>query len=111
MLAGQMVGPVKYCLVIAHLFQIFDKDIWRNGGFGTYITKIRRTLQFSHYPRHAKRYRNFVAESACLQNERIAAFSEFAGDVKTGAYPVTGHGGITQEEMKSFKKMFSSSKS
>ena len=65
-----------------------------------------------HYPRHAKRYRDFAAESARLQKERIAAFSEFAGDVKTGAYPEGGHEvGITPEEMKSFKKMLSSSKS
>jgi 3-methyl-2-oxobutanoate hydroxymethyltransferase len=65
-----------------------------------------------HYPRHAKRYRDFAAESARLQKERIAAFTEFAGDVKTGAYPATGHEvGITQEAMKSFKKMLSSSKS
>jgi 3-methyl-2-oxobutanoate hydroxymethyltransferase len=65
-----------------------------------------------HYPRHAKRYRDFTAENARLQKERIAAFSEFAGDVKTGAYPEAGHEvGITPEEMKSFKKMLASSKS
>ena len=53
-----------------------------------------------------------AAESARLQKERIAAFTEFAGDVKTGAYPEAGHEvGITPEEMKSFKKMLSSSKS
>ena len=63
-----------------------------------------------HYPRHAKRYRDFAAESARLQRERIAAFTEFAGDVKTGAYPEAGHEVvITQDEMKSFKKMLSSS--
>lgn len=63
-----------------------------------------------HYPRHAKRYRDFAAESARLQKERIAAFTEFAGDVKTGAYPEAGHEvGITPEEMKNFKKMLSSS--
>ena len=65
-----------------------------------------------HYPRHAKRYRDFAAENARLQKERITAFSEFAGDVKTGAYPAKGHEvAITQEEMKSFKKMLSSSSS
>lgn len=62
-----------------------------------------------HYPRHAKRYRDFAAESARLQRERIAAFTEFAGDVRTGAYPEAGHEvDITPEEMKSFKKMLSS---
>ena len=31
-----------------------------------------------HYPRHAKRYRDFAAEYARLQKERVAAFTEFA---------------------------------
>jgi 3-methyl-2-oxobutanoate hydroxymethyltransferase len=65
-----------------------------------------------HYPRHAKRYRDFAAESARLQKERIAAFSEFAGDVRSGAYPEAGHEvGIAPEEMKSIRKMLLSSKS
>ncbi|NML76463.1 3-methyl-2-oxobutanoate hydroxymethyltransferase [Rhizobium sp. S-51] len=44
-----------------------------------------------HYPRHAKVYRNFSAEFDRLQNERIAAFSEYAEDVRSGAYPEIGH--------------------
>lgn len=40
-----------------------------------------------HTPRHAKQYRNFAAEFERLQNERVAAFSEFNGDVGSGAYP------------------------
>jgi len=44
-----------------------------------------------HRPRHAKVYRNFRAEYDRLQNERIAAFSEFAADVKSGAYPAPEH--------------------
>ena len=40
-----------------------------------------------HKPRHAKTYRNFAAEYARLQQERIAAFSEFRTDVDNGAYP------------------------
>lgn len=40
-----------------------------------------------HKPRHAKTYRNFAAEYARLQQERIAAFKEFIGDVNSGAYP------------------------
>ena len=38
-------------------------------------------------PRHAKAYRNFRQEYQRLQNERIAAFSEYAADVKTGRFP------------------------
>jgi 3-methyl-2-oxobutanoate hydroxymethyltransferase len=62
-----------------------------------------------HYPRHAKRYRDFAAEYARLQKERIAAFAEFARDVETGAYPAASHEvGISPEEMQAFKKLLSS---
>ncbi len=44
-----------------------------------------------HRPRHAKVYRDFQAEHERLQRERIAAFSEFAADVKSGAYPGPEH--------------------
>lgn len=44
-----------------------------------------------HKPRHAKTYRNFAAEYARLQQERIAAFREFIADVQTGAYPAPQH--------------------
>ena len=44
-----------------------------------------------HQPRHAKVYRNFRAEYDRLQQERIAAFKEYAGDVSSGAYPEVQH--------------------
>jgi len=40
-----------------------------------------------HIPKHAKIYRNFAAEYDRLQQERIAAFKEYARDVATGAFP------------------------
>lgn len=42
-------------------------------------------------PRHAKSYRNFAAEFARLQAERVAAFGEFIAEVKTGTYPGPEH--------------------
>ena len=42
-------------------------------------------------PRHAKSYRNFAEENRRLQNERIAAFSEYAADVKEGRFPTSCH--------------------
>ena len=42
-------------------------------------------------PRHAKAYRNFRQEYQRLQNERIAAFKEYAEDVKNGRFPEAGH--------------------
>ncbi|NCO86048.1 MAG: 3-methyl-2-oxobutanoate hydroxymethyltransferase [Rhodobacterales bacterium] len=44
-----------------------------------------------HMPRHSKVYRNFAAEYARLQQERIAAFSEFKADVDAGAFPEPRH--------------------
>ena len=44
-----------------------------------------------HKPRHAKSYRNFAAEYARLQAERIAAFKEFIADVNSGGYPQPQH--------------------
>ncbi len=40
-----------------------------------------------HVPRHAKVYRDFAAEHARLQQERIAAFTEFRADVESGIFP------------------------
>jgi 3-methyl-2-oxobutanoate hydroxymethyltransferase len=42
-------------------------------------------------PRHAKAYRNFSAEYRRLQDERIAAFSEYIADVKKGTFPQEGN--------------------
>jgi len=42
-------------------------------------------------PRHAKAYRNFLKEYQRLQDERIAAFREYAEDVRTGRFPEAGH--------------------
>jgi len=42
-------------------------------------------------PRHAKAYRNFLAENRRLQEERIAAFNEYIADVKEGRFPERCH--------------------
>jgi 3-methyl-2-oxobutanoate hydroxymethyltransferase len=42
-------------------------------------------------PRHAKAYRNFLKEYQRLQDERIAAFKEYAADVKSGRFPEVGN--------------------
>lgn len=57
-----------------------------------------------HVPRHAKSYRNFAAEFDRLQQDRIAAYSEFAADVKSGAYPAATHQvPVPAEELAAFK--------
>lgn len=42
-------------------------------------------------PRHAKAYRNFLKEYQRLQEERVAAFKEFAADVRRGRFPESRH--------------------
>src|SRR3989442_7305675 len=42
-------------------------------------------------PRHAKAYRNFLQEHKRLRDERIAAFKEYADDVKSGRFPEQHH--------------------
>jgi 3-methyl-2-oxobutanoate hydroxymethyltransferase len=44
-----------------------------------------------HVPRHSKVYRDFKAEYARLQRERVAAFREFRSDVESGAFPQDRH--------------------
>nr|WP_281351300.1 3-methyl-2-oxobutanoate hydroxymethyltransferase [Sneathiella litorea] len=39
------------------------------------------------FPRHAKIYRDFHKMRQDMQKERIAAFSEFAADIRSGGYP------------------------
>jgi 3-methyl-2-oxobutanoate hydroxymethyltransferase len=42
-------------------------------------------------PRHAKAYRDFLAEHRRLQSERIAAFREYVEDVQEGRFPEKGN--------------------
>jgi 3-methyl-2-oxobutanoate hydroxymethyltransferase len=44
-----------------------------------------------HYPRHSKKYADFAALEAELQEKRIAALRAYVHDVETGAYPERGH--------------------
>lgn len=42
-------------------------------------------------PRHAKAYRNFLEEHRRLQAERVAAFQEYAAEVRNGQFPDRQH--------------------
>jgi 3-methyl-2-oxobutanoate hydroxymethyltransferase len=44
-----------------------------------------------HYPRHSKKYADFVQLMEELQTKRVAAFEEFVEDVASGGYPDTRH--------------------
>lgn len=62
-----------------------------------------------HRPRHAKVYRDFAAEYARLQEERVAAFKEFIADVNSGAYPEAKHCvPVSDEEFAKFEEFLKS---
>ena len=42
-------------------------------------------------PRHAKAYRQFFEENRRLQQQRVAAFSEYIAEVKDGVFPESAH--------------------
>lgn len=44
-----------------------------------------------HYPRHSKKYADFVALEAGMQEKRVAAFRAFAADCETAGYPQAQH--------------------
>jgi 3-methyl-2-oxobutanoate hydroxymethyltransferase len=55
-------------------------------------------------PRHAKAYRNFFEENCRLQQERVAAFSEYIADVNEGHFPERSHlVGIEDEVLENLK--------
>jgi len=58
-----------------------------------------------HMPRHSKVYRNFATEFDRLQRERVAAFSEYIADVRSGSYPEEKHiVRMAIAELETFKK-------
>ena len=62
-----------------------------------------------HRPRHAKVYRDFEAEYARLQRERVGAFAEFNADVASGAYPGEEHlVAISDDEFAAFVEQLGS---
>jgi len=44
-----------------------------------------------HYPRHSKKYADFIQLESELQNKRISAFQAFISDVTSGKYPERKH--------------------
>ncbi len=44
-----------------------------------------------HYPRHSKKYADFVRLLADVQTQRVAAFRAFVDDVAAGGYPQAHH--------------------
>lgn len=58
-----------------------------------------------HYPRHSKRYADFVALEAELQTKRVAAFRAFVADVQSAGYPEERHLiRMTEDEHEKFLK-------
>lgn len=83
------VVPAAVATAISKRTSLYMISMGSGGGcdaqylFSTDILGTNR----GHVPRHAKQYRDLAAEEDRLQAERVGAFSEFAGDVQSGAFP------------------------
>jgi 3-methyl-2-oxobutanoate hydroxymethyltransferase len=44
-----------------------------------------------HYPRHSKKYADFIVLEGELQRKRVEAFQSFVADVESGSYPEPRH--------------------
>ena len=62
-----------------------------NGCDAQYLFSADILGEADRIPRHARAYRDFRANYAHLQRERVAAYREFSRDVRDGAFPATGH--------------------
>ena len=107
------VVPVEVATLIAERSAMFMISMGSGTGCDAQYLFAEDVLgqNRGHYPRHAKTYRNFAAEYERLQNERIAAFSEFVADVRSGAYPSPRHlVGIAAAELENFTQSLPASR-
>ncbi|MDW6026060.1 3-methyl-2-oxobutanoate hydroxymethyltransferase [Mesorhizobium sp. BAC0120] len=99
------VVPVEVATAISQRTSLFMISMGAGAGCDAQYLFAEDVLgeNRGHYPRHSKVYRNFAAEYDRLQRERIAAFSEYARDVKSKAYPEPRHVvGIEAQELDGF---------
>lgn len=87
------VVPVEVATAISARTPLFMISMGAGTGCDAQYLFAEDVLGYNrgHVPRHAKIYRNFRLEYDRLQQERVAAFSEFVADVASGAYPEPGH--------------------
>jgi 3-methyl-2-oxobutanoate hydroxymethyltransferase len=99
------VVPADVASAICKRTSLFMISMGAGGGCDAQYLFSEDILGYNrgHYPRHSKVYRNFAAEYDRLQAERVAAFSEYVADVRSGAYPEPKHVvGIEQKELDQF---------
>lgn len=87
------VVPVEVAEAISRRTSLFMISMGSGGGCDAQYLFAEDVLgaQRGRVPRHSKVYRNFAAEYERLQQERIAAFSEFVADVKDRSFPEERH--------------------
>lgn len=102
------VVPAEVAAAISRRSQLVLISMGAGGGCDAQYLFAEDVLGLNRgrYPRHAKVYRSLAAEFDRIQQERVAAFSEYAADVASGAYPDAGHMvGIDAEELRKFEAM------
>lgn len=101
------VVPVEVATAISQRTSLFMISMGAGGGCDAQYLFADDVLgtHDGHYPRHAKVYRNFRGEYERLQQERIAAFSEYNADVANGAFPAANQVvGIAGDELERLLK-------
>lgn len=99
--AGIEVVPEPIATEIARRISVFMISMGAGAGCDAQYLFSDDVLgaNTGHVPRHAKTHRNFAAEYAQLQEERVGAYREFADDVRSRAYPEAGHKVNTEEKV------------
>jgi len=87
------VVPVEVAKAISERTSLFMLSMGAGAGCDAQYLFAEDVLgqNRGHIPRHSKVYRNFAAEYDRLQQERIAAFTEFREDVERLSYPEDRH--------------------
>ena len=101
------VVPARVAAEICKRTSLFLMSMGAGSGCDAHYVFAEDVLGVSrgHKPRHAKVYRNFLAEYDRLKGERIAAFKEYQADVERGAFPEDKHlVPIAESEFAAFMK-------
>ncbi|KQT53841.1 MULTISPECIES: 3-methyl-2-oxobutanoate hydroxymethyltransferase [unclassified Aureimonas] len=87
------VVPVEVAEAISQRTSLFMISMGSGGGCDAQYLFAEDILGANRgrVPRHSKVYRNFAAEHDRLQQERIAAFSEYVADVNAKSFPEDRH--------------------
>jgi len=65
--------------------------VWQRMRHTVFVSSDILGTNSGHYPRHSRKYADFISLEAELQTKRVDAFLAFAKDVQDGTYPQPMH--------------------